>query len=89
MSTYLPMAIDGRQFDEQSQTPFLNYKETSGKIHQIWYDDPDSLTRKYAHGIKDLGLRGLAFWNIDCLNYTENVQAKKETKKMWDSVFVH
>ena len=89
MSTYLPKAIGGRQFDKESQSPFFNYKESDGTMHQIWYDDPQSLTKKYKHGIKDLGLRGLAFWNIDCLNYTDTAKAKEETKIMWDAVNVN
>ena len=90
MSKFLPQAIGGRQFDRDSLTPFFNYiDDKDNKMHQIWYDDPDSLTMKYSHGITDLGLRGLAFWNIDCLNYTETARAERETRKMWDAIFVN
>ena len=89
LSKYLPIAIGGRQFDKESLSPFFNYKDTDGKMHQMWYDDVESLTKKYHHAIKDLGLRGLGFWNIDCLNYTNTAEAKKETKEMWDAVIVN
>lgn len=89
MSNYLPQAIGGRQFDKESLSPFFNYKDSDGMMHQVWYDDADSLVKKYTHGIKVLGLRGLGFWNIDCLNYTNTPEAKKETKQMWDAVSVN
>ncbi len=90
MSEFLPQAIGGRQYDPSSQSPFFNYKDpATSQYHQIWYDDPVSLSKKYYYGIRDLKLRGLAFWNIDCLNYTDNEKAREETKKMWDAVFVY
>jgi len=88
-SSFLPLAIGGRQYDKESFSPFFNYKDSDGTMHQFWYDDVVSLKKKYSHGINDLGLRGLAFWNIDCLNYTNTAEAKKETKEMWDAVSVH
>eukprot|EP00794_Sanderia_malayensis_P016791 gene16791-18486_t len=90
LSEFLPKAIGGRQFDDESQSPFFNYRDAEDdSMHQIWYDDPQSLILKYQHGIRDFNLRGLAFWNINCLNYTDSAKAKAETKKMWDAVFVN
>ena len=90
LSKYLPQAIGGRQFDKESLSPYFHYKDADdGQIHEIWYDDVESLGKKYSHGIKDLGLRGLSFWNIDCLNYTTDPQAEKQTKEMWNAVFVN
>lgn len=88
-SQFLPEAIGGRQFDEESLSPYFNFKGTDGQMHQMWYDDVESLSQKYNHGIKDLGLRGLAFWNIDCLNYTDDAKARMETQKMWQAVEVN
>ena len=90
MSKFLPQAIDGRHFDQKSKSPYFQYKdESDGRIHQVWYDDPESLKIKYDYIIKEAKMRGLSFWNIDCLDYSDSPKAKKETKEMWDAVFVN
>ena len=39
--------LTGRMWDESVQSPWYNYKSTvDGKIHQRWFDDPDSLRMK-------------------------------------------
>ena len=38
--------------------------------HQVWYDDPESLGYKHSYAHL-MGLRGLAFWNIDDLDYSD------------------
>lgn len=66
-STYIPQAIGGVQWDENAQSPFFNYKDLSDdQIHQVWFDNPYSLQIKYQLLWHDLGVRGLAMWNVDC-----------------------
>ena len=35
-------------FDNASYSPFFNYKDSKGALHQLWFDDPVSLAGKYA-----------------------------------------
>ena len=37
--------------------------------HMVWFDDADTLRGKYGVARK-LGLGGIGFWNIDCLDYS-------------------
>lgn len=67
--------------------PYFNYRDAAtGAVHQMWYDDPQSLTLKYAFA-KEAGLRGVGFWHLDALNYLSTDAAViAATKAMWDAV---
>ncbi len=53
---------------------------------QVWFDDPHSLRLKYQVAV-DNGLRGVGFWNLDCLDYhSENPLVMQQTGSMWDAV---
>eukprot|EP01099_Mayorella_cantabrigiensis_P003443 TRINITY_DN2640_c0_g1_i3.p1 TRINITY_DN2640_c0_g1~~TRINITY_DN2640_c0_g1_i3.p1 ORF type:complete len:292 (+),score=42.46 TRINITY_DN2640_c0_g1_i3:355-1230(+) len=74
----------GRQWDEKSQSPWFNYVDQAGKLHQVWYDDPASLAIKFAFG-QSMSLRGAGMWNADSLSYnTTDPQSIEETQVMWD-----
>jgi GH18 family chitinase len=55
-------------------------------MHQIRYDDPQSLGYKYMFAI-DENLRGVGMWNTECVNNTsgkhDDIIAVKE---MWDAL---
>ena len=63
------------------KTPFFNYKASDGHIHQVWYDDSESLGIKYYNAAK-AKLGGVAAWNIDSVDYNDPSQSKN-TKAMW------
>lgn len=84
----LPVSTSGRLYNLTLDSPYMNYKASDGTMHQIWYDDPQSLADKYLYAASQ-GMRGLAFWNIDCLDYAGNDTAHKaQTKEMWDTISV-
>ncbi|CAH0479485.1 unnamed protein product [Peronospora belbahrii] len=55
------------QWDPLTQTPFVWFSP-EGQRSQIWFDNPRSLTAKYAL-VRELGLRGVGMWNADTLDY--------------------
>ena len=78
-------------WNETLQSPYLDYKDPeTSQEHQVWYDNVESLTIKYNYA-RQQQLRGLAFWSVDRLDYSDTPRAKKETAEMWKaiSVFLH
>ena len=61
---------------------FLQQDATTGQMHQVRYDDPESLGLKYS-AAEMLGLRGVGTWNIDCLDFSSAPYAEEQTKKMF------
>lgn len=73
-----------RRWGKLSQSPYRNLKDNStGVISQIWYDDTESLSLKYAFASK-WNLRGVGMWDADTLNYSEPLNP--ETIAMWDAL---
>ncbi|MDR0890442.1 MAG: LysM peptidoglycan-binding domain-containing protein [Oscillospiraceae bacterium] len=50
------------QFDQTAQTPYFNYRDAQGLMHEVWYEDPRSAIAKYRL-IDTYGLSGIGFWN--------------------------
>ncbi|XP_071983583.1 di-N-acetylchitobiase-like [Engystomops pustulosus] len=75
-------SLSGRLWDDFQKAPFYNYKDPNGKIHQVWYDDPESISLKVAY-IKTLGLRGVGMWHGDLLDYSDDPIAQQQTADMW------
>ena len=78
-------------WNETLQSPYFDYKDPEmAEEHQVWYDNVESLSVKYSYA-REMDLRGLAFWNVDDLDYSDSARAKKETAEMWEaiSVFFH
>ncbi|XP_033624112.1 di-N-acetylchitobiase-like [Asterias rubens] len=80
----LKNSTTGRIFNETYGSPFFNHL-VSGHIHQLWYDDPESLTLRY-NNAKSFQLRGVSMWQADCLDYSDDPEAKALTKAMWDAI---
>jgi len=77
----------GLMWNADLQSPWFNFEDKEGNIHQVWFDDPQSLATKYVLA-KKLGLRGLSMWNADCLYYNGNDPTRKsETAEMWKTMF--
>ncbi|XP_077306470.1 di-N-acetylchitobiase-like [Lithobates pipiens] len=75
-------SLTGRLWDDVQKAALFNYKDTEGKIHQVWYDDPESITLKATY-VKKLGLRGIGMWHGDLLDYSDDPVAQEQTKAMW------
>ncbi|XP_075038104.1 di-N-acetylchitobiase-like [Mixophyes fleayi] len=78
-------SMSGRLWDDVQKAPFYNYKDSQGKIHQVWYDDPESIALKAAY-VKKLGLRGTGMWHGDLLDYSNDPIAQQQTKDMWKAL---
>ncbi|XP_069837630.1 di-N-acetylchitobiase-like [Dendropsophus ebraccatus] len=78
-------SLTGRLWDDVQKAPFYNYKDTKGNIHQVWYDDPQSISLKAAY-IKKLGLRGIGMWNGDLLDYSDDPIVRQQTAAMWKAL---
>ena len=83
---FLPNSTSGRVYNTSSQSPYFNYRASDGSMHQIWYDDPQSLKVKY-HLAASQDMKGVAMWNIDCLDYASNdATHEMQTQEMWDAI---
>ena len=81
ITALLKQSYTGRVWNTTFKTPFFNYKASDGHIHQVWYDDPESLGIKYYNAAK-AKLGGVAAWNIDSVDYNDPSQSDN-TKAMW------
>lgn len=78
-------STSGRLFDVETASLYFMYNK-NGSDFQVWYDDPLSLSLKYEYA-KSEKLKGLAFWNVDSLDYTEvSGQLPEPTVKMWQAI---
>jgi len=74
-------SLTGRMWDTSMQNPYFNYKDEKGVVHQIWYDDPESLNAKYRIA-KAAGLRGTGPFTFDMLDYKTDI-GKTQAAAMW------
>ncbi|XP_064602320.1 di-N-acetylchitobiase-like isoform X2 [Liolophura sinensis] len=82
----LKNSTTGRLWDENSKSPYFNFKSTTDdQMHQMWYDDPESLTIKYKL-VTTLNLRGAGMWQADALDYSNTTQAAEQRKQMWKAI---
>ncbi|GCB76112.1 hypothetical protein scyTo_0017426 [Scyliorhinus torazame] len=80
----LPKSISGRFWDDDQEAPYFIYK-VNGTYHEVWYDDPQSISMK-ASLIKKLNLRGIGMWNGNLLDYDDPSEAM-QTKAMWQALY--
>ncbi|KAM6963275.1 di-N-acetylchitobiase [Aplochiton taeniatus] len=78
-------SMSGRLWDRQQRAPYYNYKDQKGQIHQVWYDDPDSICAK-ADLVHSKGLRGIGMWNGNLLDYSAELVAQQQTAMMWHAL---
>lgn len=79
-------SYSGILWDEEKKAPYFDYVDPhDGTMHQIWYDNPRSISLKAAF-VKEQGLRGIGMWNGDCLNYSRDTVALQQTKAMWEAL---
>ncbi|KAI4828439.1 hypothetical protein KUCAC02_022530 [Chaenocephalus aceratus] len=83
--TQINGSLSGRLWDDKQKAPYFNYKDQEGQIHQVWYDDPQSICPK-ADVVKSKGLRGIGMWNGNILDYSDEPVARQQTAVMWNSL---
>src|SRR5690625_2447150 len=49
------------QYDETCQSPFFQYTDENGQMHEVWFEDARSMQAKY-DTVKQYGLRGISYW---------------------------
>ncbi|KAM8744585.1 di-N-acetylchitobiase [Acanthopagrus schlegelii] len=79
------ISLSGRLWDNEQKAPFFNYKDDKGQIHQVWYDDPQSICPK-ADYVTSKGLRGIGMWNGNILDYSDEPVARQQTAMMWNAL---
>uniref|UniRef100_A0A8D0E580 Di-N-acetylchitobiase n=1 Tax=Salvator merianae TaxID=96440 RepID=A0A8D0E580_SALMN len=72
-------------WNEEEEAPYLEYKDPNGAFHQVWFDNPRSISMKAAY-VKERGLRGIGMWNGDCLDYSDGSVPRKQTQAMWEAL---
>ncbi|XP_029474320.1 di-N-acetylchitobiase [Rhinatrema bivittatum] len=75
----------GRQWEDQQKAPYYEYEDADGVAHQVWYDDPQSISLKASY-VQKRGLRGIGMWNGDLLDYSDDPIAKWQTEAMWQAL---
>nr|XP_038038788.1 di-N-acetylchitobiase isoform X2 [Anas platyrhynchos] len=78
-------SISGVLWDEVQKSPFYEYKDSLGQFHQVWFDDPHSISLKAAY-VKNRGLRGIGMWNGNSLDYSREAAAEQQTEAMWQAL---
>jgi len=50
------------KYDFNTQTPYFNYNDSNGNLHEVWFEDPRSINEKF-NIIKEYNLAGIGIWN--------------------------
>ncbi|MBQ2614223.1 MAG: LysM peptidoglycan-binding domain-containing protein [Clostridia bacterium] len=50
------------QYDTQAQSPWFQYTDNEGRLHEVWFEDARSIQAKLALA-SELGLKGVGYWN--------------------------
>jgi len=69
------------KFDDSTSSPFFNFQHGDGTVHQIWFDNPESLAVKYGMA-SAAGLRGTGPYTFDDLAYSTELE-KADAAGMW------
>eukprot|EP00823_Brevimastigomonas_motovehiculus_P008288 TRINITY_DN7571_c0_g1_i1.p1 TRINITY_DN7571_c0_g1~~TRINITY_DN7571_c0_g1_i1.p1 ORF type:complete len:374 (+),score=77.72 TRINITY_DN7571_c0_g1_i1:23-1144(+) len=88
----LQQSTTERRWNSESKTPWFNYIKTTSAneevVHQVHYDDPESLTYKYQLA-RSHNLRGIGMWYLDALDYWSSDETiRKQTRDMWAAMNV-
>ena len=61
----------------------MNYRNASGTLHQVWFDDPKTLAVKYA-ALRAAGVAALGMWTADSAGDNASIAAA-----MWRALGAH
>ncbi|TKC45840.1 hypothetical protein EI555_000951, partial [Monodon monoceros] len=78
-------STSGRLWDKIQQSPYYHYQDQAGHFHQVWYDDPQSISLKAAY-VQNRGLLGIGMWHANCLDYSGDAIDKQQTEEMWKAL---
>ncbi|NP_001279199.1 di-N-acetylchitobiase precursor [Callorhinchus milii] len=78
------MSTSGRIWDDVQKAPYYIYR-VDKVFHQVWYDDPQSISLKAAY-IKEFGLRGIGMWNGNLSDYGNDTKVQQQTADMWNAL---
>ncbi|XP_027016296.1 di-N-acetylchitobiase [Tachysurus fulvidraco] len=78
-------STSGRLWDKIQLAPYYNYKDGKGNNHQVWYDDPDSISLKAVY-VGQRSLRGIGMWNGNLLDYSDDPVAQQQSAEMWNAL---
>ncbi|XP_020952014.1 di-N-acetylchitobiase [Sus scrofa] len=78
-------SYSGSLWDENQKSPYYHYQDQAGNFHQVWYDNPRSISLKAAY-VQSHGLLGIGMWHASCLDYSGNALAKQQTEEMWKAL---
>eukprot|EP01126_Amoeba_proteus_P038673 TRINITY_DN4043_c0_g1_i10.p1 TRINITY_DN4043_c0_g1~~TRINITY_DN4043_c0_g1_i10.p1 ORF type:complete len:356 (-),score=50.55 TRINITY_DN4043_c0_g1_i10:1611-2678(-) len=79
ISKYVP--ISRVMWDQVSASPWLNYNDSTGIEHQLWFDTPKSLSIK-SLAAKQMKLRGVSVFRVDYVDYND----PQQVAEMWGSL---
>ncbi|KAK3533835.1 hypothetical protein QTP70_032952 [Hemibagrus guttatus] len=85
MMKQINSSMSGRLWDKIQQAPYYNYKDGKGNVHQVWYDDPESISLKAAY-VGQRSLRGIGMWNGNLLDYSDDPVAQQQSAEMWNAL---
>lgn len=51
------------QFDQTAMSPYFTYRDMSGTLHEVWFENARSIYAKFQL-LKELGLQGAGYWNL-------------------------
>ncbi|XP_044288238.1 di-N-acetylchitobiase-like isoform X2 [Varanus komodoensis] len=78
-------SLSGILWNKAQKAPYLEYKDSHGTYHQVWFDNPRSISLKAAY-VKKHGLRGVGMWNANCLDYSGSAVAQEQSQAMWEAL---
>ncbi|XP_069798491.1 di-N-acetylchitobiase-like [Narcine bancroftii] len=81
----LPRATSKKLWGNNLKVPSFTYK-LAESIHEVWYDDPESIASKSAL-VNKLKLCGIGMWAANSLNYSSDPAAVKQTNQMWNALY--
>ncbi|KAF2071790.1 hypothetical protein CYY_006897 [Polysphondylium violaceum] len=70
----------GPLWSDKYSSVYLNYVDQQETIHQVWYDDEETIELK-VNIAKKYSIRGISSWNADQLDYSDKISSSL----MWDS----
>lgn len=78
------VVCEDAQFDDVQHARYARCVDRDGQHYQLWWDDAKTLRAKYALAAR-YGLRGVGFWNVDCLECQDEA-CRQASKAMWRAV---
>ena len=77
---------NNREWNSDVLSPYI-MSFAHNTFYQLWYDDAVSLSFKYDMA-RSLELRGIGFWNIDLMDYSDTPQNLILRREMWEAIDV-